>query len=166
MNADHDPDNWTWKAQRSRPGACVLVDVDGVIANGWHRQHFLQNGRRDWKGFFAAADGDAPIAGSQQLLSSFDSQLCVVLLTARPDSLYETTLAWLAEHDYRWDVLIMRGRKDGHIASPEFKRRSIGELRDRGFLPQLGMDDDQRNIDMLNEEGIAALYVHSGYYEA
>lgn len=165
--SDHDdPENWTWRAERCRPGAVVLVDVDGVIANGWHRQHFLQDGRRDWKGFFAAADEDAPIEGSRELLASFDSELCVVLLTARPHSLYETTLAWLATHNYRWDVLIMRGRTDGHIASPEFKRRSVAQLRNRGFEPALGMDDDQRNIDMLAEEDIPALYVHSGYYEA
>ncbi len=144
----------------------MLVDVDGVIADGWHRQHHLQGGKRDWKNFFAEADHDEPIDGSIELLAQFDVGLTVVLLTARPHNLLQTTVNWLAEHEYRWEVLVMRGRRDGGLSSPEFKRRSLQEIRDHGFEPRLALDDDRRNIDMFRDEGVPALYIHSGYYEA
>lgn len=160
------PGNWTWSAGEVEPGPCVLVDVDGIIADGWHRQHFLQDGQKDWKNFFANAFGDRPIAGSVALTESFDKSMTVVLLTARPHNLHEVTVEWVGEHGYRWDLLIMRARSDGGLRSPEFKRRSVQELRDLGFTPELAIDDDQRNIDMFRDEGLNALYIHSGYYEA
>lgn len=160
------PENWTWSDQEIPPGPCVLVDVDGIIADGWHRQHFLQDGRKDWKNFFANAFGDSPIDGSVALTRSFDPSIAVVLLTARPHNLHDVTVDWVREHGYRWDLLIMRAKGDGNLSSPRFKQRSVVELRDRGFTPQLAIDDDQRNIDMFRDEGLPALYVHSGYYEA
>jgi hypothetical protein len=160
------PDNWTFPSDPPEPGPAVLVDVDGVIADGWHRQHHLQNGKRDWKNFFAAADLDQPIEGSIQLLEQFDTGLTVVLLTARPDYLRGVTVDWVVKHGYRWEVLVMRGHRDGGLSSPEFKRRSLAELRERGYEPTLALDDDQRNVDMFRSEGIPTLYIHSGYYEA
>lgn len=162
------PGNWTFSTETVEPvvaGPCVLVDVDGVIADGMHRQHFLQDGRRDWKNFFDNAVGDPPIEGSVALTQQFDPTLWVVLLTARPHNLLAITVDWVHEHGYRWDLLIMRDRRDGGLSSPEFKRRSVHELRERGFTPRLAMDDDQRNVDMFRSEDIPTLYVHSGYYE-
>lgn len=158
------PANWTWQAEPVEAGPCVIVDVDGVIADGWHRQHFLQNGRRDWKSFFANAGGDSPIDGSVALLASFDPHVAVVLLTARPHSLHEVTVDWLRDNGYRWDLLIMRGPGDGRFSSPDFKQRSLQELIERGFVPQLAIDDDERNINMFRDQGLPALYLHSGYY--
>lgn len=100
-----------------------------------------------------------------QLLERFDVDLTVVLLTARPDNLRQATVDWVVRHGYRWEVLVMRGHRDGGLSSPEFKRRSLNELREMGFAPQLALDDDLRNIKMFRDEGVAALYIHSGYYE-
>jgi hypothetical protein len=60
----------------------------------------------------------------------------------------------------------MRHRNDGGLSSPQFKQRSVHELRERGFEPQLAIDDDQRNIAMFRSETVPSLYLHSGYYEA
>ena len=158
------PENWTWADGPIETGPCAVIDVDGVIANGWHRQHFLQNGKKDWKNFFANAFQDTPIEGSIELLESLAPT--VVLLTSRPDNLRSVTLEWLAEHGYRWELLVMRGPKDGRYSSPDFKRRSLEAIQAYGFTPLFAMDDDQRNIDMFRSTGLPALYVHSGYYEA
>jgi len=160
------PENWTWANDPVAAGPCVLVDVDGVIADGWHRQHFLQDGKKDWKNFFANAFGDTPIAGSVALTRQFDPAVALVLLTARPHNLHDVTVDWVREHGHRWDLLIMRHRSDGGLSSPKFKQRSVHELQERGFVPKLAIDDDQRNIDMFRAEGLDALYLHSGYYEA
>lgn len=160
------PDNWTWADGPVAAGPCVLVDVDGVIANGWHRQHFLQGNKWDWKGFFAEAADDVPMGGAVALLEAFDPNVVVILLTARPDSIHQVTVDWVREHGFRFDLLVMRGRKDSNISSPDFKRQSVVEIRAAGFVPTLAIDDDKRNIEMFRDEGIASLYLHSGYYEA
>lgn len=159
------PNNWNWNNGPVQAGPCVLVDVDGVIADGNHRQHYLSDGRRDWNGFFSAADADSPIPGSRALLESFSRDLVVVLLTARPDRLRQLTLDWLAGNGYRWDLLVMRGRGDARLSSPDFKRAGVKAIRDHGFEPQLAFDDDQRNVDVFRAEGIETLYIHSGYYD-
>lgn len=160
------PGNWTWATDVLRSGPIVVVDVDGVIADGWHRQHYLRGGQSDWHGFFAAAADDTPIAGAAEMLRVMSPDVGVVLLTARPHTLYEITLDWIRTHRFRWDALIMRARSDGGLSSPDFKKRSLHELRDHGYEPLLALDDDQRNIDMFRDEAVPALYVHSGYYEA
>ena len=160
------PDNWSWQNGPVSAGPAVIVDVDGVIADGWHRQHFLQGARRDWKTFFSHAGDDTPVEGSVELLAHFDAEIKIILLTARPHYLRQTTIDWTERHGYRWELLVMRGRRDGGISSPEFKRRALSDIRGRGFEPRLAIDDDQRNVDMFRSEGVPTLYVHSGYYEA
>lgn len=156
---------WTWRDEEFDGGRAALVDVDGVIADGEHRQHFLSDGKKNWQGFFEAAPDDPPLLPGVTLLDLIDDTTLVVLLTARPESIHDETITWLREYDIRWDLLIMRGRRD-HGPSPEMKRLAVEELRYAGFEPVWAIDDDRRNITMYEEEGIPALYVHSGYYEA
>ncbi len=161
-----NPENWTWRSAPRAPGPIAIIDVDGVISDGSHRQRHLRKQRPDWKSFFQEADGDAPIAGSAAFLALIGSETTVVLLTARPHTLHQVTLDWLASSGHRWDLLIMRHRSDGGLRSPEFKKRSVQELRALGYEPQFAVDDDMRNVEMFRNEGIETLYLHSGYYEA
>lgn len=146
-------------------GKCVVVDIDGVIADGSHRQYLLQQDPPRWKTFFLHSDSDEPIAGSKALLESFNPQWVVVLLTARPHYVAERTRIWLDEKGFRWDLLITRARSDGGLKSPEFKKRSIAELETAGLATQLAIDDDARNISAFEQIGLEALYLHSGYYD-
>lgn len=155
---------WTWNDTEYEPARCVLVDVDGVIADGWHRQHFLDGPRKRWQDFFRAATDDPPLLPGITLIDLVDDATIVVLLTARPESIHDETVSWLRTHEVRWDLLIMRGRRD-HGPPQEMKRLAVEELRYAGFDPVLALDDDQRNITMYREEAIPALYLHSGYYD-
>lgn len=156
---------WTWRDAAVDGGRVALIDVDGVIADGDHRQHFLRQQRKDWQGFFRAAGDDPPLLAGVTMVDLIGDDTLIVLLTARPESIHDETVAWLTEYEIRWDLLIMRGRRD-HGPSPEMKRLAVEELRYAGFEPVLAVDDDQRNITMYGEEDIPALYVYSGYYEA
>jgi phosphoglycolate phosphatase-like HAD superfamily hydrolase len=159
-------DHWRWRAGAVDPGPCVVFDVDGVLADADHRQDVLFNkgGRKDWKAFFALAGDDALIEEVARLTTLLDPALRVVLLTARPTSNRSITVTWLAQHDLRWDLLVMR--PDGDFrSSPDAKRMAVAELRQHGFDPRLAFDDDRRNVDMFHAAGIPCIYIHSGYYE-
>ncbi len=156
---------WTWNAEIVDGGRCVLVDVDGVIADGDHRQHYVVGAKKHWQDFFRASVDDRPLLPTITWLDLLDADTAIVLLTARPESIHDETVAWLRNYEIRWDLLIMRSKAD-HGPSPEMKRLAVEELRFADFEPVLALDDDQRNITMYGEEAIPALYIHSGYHEA
>jgi hypothetical protein len=158
------PENWRWRDGPVAPGAAVVVDLDGVLSDAEGRQHFLEQHRQDWRAFFDACGDDPLIEEVARLTELLDPGLRLVLLTARPLRVRPQTLAWLERYGVRWDLLVMRHGGDYSRAS-EFKRATVGELRDEGFDLRLALEDDLRNVDMFHGEGVPCLYIHSGYYD-
>ncbi|MEM9034155.1 MAG: hypothetical protein AAGD18_06145 [Actinomycetota bacterium] len=154
---------WTWQDGPVDPGDCVVVDIDGVVADARHRQHFLEGRRKRWGPFFDAAGGDGLIEEVGALLEVVAGDVVVVLLTARPESIHGLTVDWLRRHDVRWDLLIMRGFGD-YRPSPDVKRSELHALRRAGFRPLLAVDDDPRNVNMFRAEGVPCLEIPSGYH--
>jgi hypothetical protein len=139
-----------------------------VLADAAHRQDVLFSGpgrRKNWQAFFERAGDDAVIAEIARVTELLDPDLCVVLLTARPTTIRDLTLTWLARHGLRWDLLVMRPEGD-YRSSPDAKQLAVHELRSAGFDLRLAFDDDQRNVDMFHGEGVPCVYIHSGYYSA
>lgn len=158
------PSNWVWNHPAGPPGPAVVFDIDGVLSDATGRQHFLEReGKKDWRGFFDACGDDPLIDEVARMLHLLDPGLVVVLLTGRPERVRDRTLGWLESHDVRWDLLVMRDVGD-YSAATEFKRRTVGELRSRGYDLRLAFEDDKRNQDMFHAEGVPCVYIHSGYY--
>jgi phosphoglycolate phosphatase-like HAD superfamily hydrolase len=153
---------WTWR-QRAVDGPAVVFDLDGVLADAAARQHLLRGPRPDWEAFFSASGDDPLIAEVATLLGLLSEDLAIVLLTARPARVRPGTVDWLNRHTLRWDLLVMRRDGDRRPAR-DFKKSVVKELRAHGFDLKLGVEDDLRNVEMFREEGVPALYVHSGYY--
>lgn len=162
MDAPHR--NWRWRDGAVDPGPTVVFDMDGVLSDAATRQHYLDQPRRDWDGFFAACGDDALIDEVARLLDVLDDDLRIVLLTARPMTVQSQTIGWLQRYDLRWDLLIMRPGGD-YTASRSFKKTSVEQLRAFGFDLRLAFEDDQRNVEMFHDEGVPCIYIHSGYYE-
>ena len=146
------------------PGPTVVFDMDGVLSDAVGRQHFLERPYRDWDAFFEACGEDELIDEVARLLEVIDAEHRVVLLTARPMRVRPQTCTWLARHDLRWDLLIMRDFGD-YESSRTFKQRTVGELVAYGFDLRLAFEDDRRNVDMFHGEGVPCIYIHSGYYD-
>lgn len=158
------PVHWHWRDGPVEPGPAVVFDMDGVLSDAAGRQHLLERPRRDWDAFFEAVGEDQLIDEVARLLEVLDPRLRIVLLTARPIRVQQQTLAWLAEHDLRWDLLVMRDWGD-YGAAREFKRDAVHDLRAHGFELRLAFEDDRRNVDMFHREGVPCVYIHSGYYD-
>jgi phosphoglycolate phosphatase-like HAD superfamily hydrolase len=157
-------ENWRWRDGPVSGGPAVVFDLDGVLADAASRQHYLEGPWRDWDSFFEACGDDPLIEEIGRLLELIHPDLTIVLLTARPAWVAPQTLAWLHRYRLRWDLLVMRDRSD-YGAAREFKRRSVQELRGAGFELKLSFEDDRRNVAMFRDEGIPAVYIHSGYYD-
>ena len=158
------PENWHWHAGPVDAGAAVVFDIDGVLSDAGTRQHFIEQGRRDWDAFFEACGDDPLIEEVAQLLHLLDQSLHVVLLTGRPLRVQAQTLAWLKRYELRWDLLIMRDYGD-YSRAREFKQWTVADLRRYGLDLQLAFEDDRRNVEMFRAEGVPCVYIHSGYYD-
>lgn len=160
--------NWTWHAGDGAPahpgGPAVVFDIDGVLSDAAGRQHFLDSGRRDWAAFFEACGDDPVIEEIARLLELLDPSLAVILLTGRPHRVQEQTLAWLQRYGLRWDLLVMRSRRD-YAQVTEFKQSVVQDLRAHGFDLRLAFEDDPSNHAMYVAAGVPCVYIHSGYYE-
>jgi hypothetical protein len=154
---------WTWR-DGPRSGAAVVFDLDGVLSNAESRQHFLKSPRPDWEAFFAALDDDPLVEEVGALIGLLSPELAIILLTARPSRVRELTIGWLARHDLRWDLLVMR-RDGDYRPARHFKQVAVRDIRERGFELKLCLEDDLRNVEMFRAEGVPSLYIHSGYYD-
>lgn len=158
------PSNWVLRDGALKPGASVIFDLDGVLSDAAGRQHYLEEGRRNWQAFFEACEEDPLIEEVARLLDLLAPDLQVVLLTARPLRVQPQTLAWLERYKVRWDLLIMREHGD-YATARDFKQDTTRQLRRYGFNLCLAFEDDRRNRDMFESEGVPCVYLHSGYYD-
>jgi len=164
VTAHPGEEGWRWRDSPIEGGRAVVFDLDGVLSDAASRQHYLEAPNRDWDAFFEACGDDPLIEEVARLLDLLDSRLVVVLLSARPAWVEPQTLAWLARYRLRWDLLVLR-REGDYRAAAEFKRLAVSRLRQAGFELLLAFEDDRRNVEMFRQEGIPAMYVHSGYYD-
>ena len=148
------------RAPRARPSSSTSTECSSDASG---RQHHLAGLRRDWDAFFAECGEDPIIPEVARLLELLAPELVVVLLTARPQRVRAQTLAWLASHRLRYDLLIMREAGDGRPAR-DLKRTETLRLGACGFEVRLAVEDDPANLEMFDSEGVPCLYVHSGYY--
>lgn len=151
-----------------------MFDLDGVISDASWRQYYLRGGRRDWRGFFTAAQHDPPLQAGLGLFASVARKAqaqppgpAPVILTARPNYVAGITRRWLADHGVHADLLILRpsAGRGSYGSSTDFKHYELSRLRSAGYQVVLAIDDDERNVDMFRSEGVFSLYRHSGYYE-
>jgi hypothetical protein len=154
---------WTWR-EGSRQGPAVVFDLDGVLSDAASRQHFLDRPRPDWEAFFAASGEDPLVDEVAAVLGLLAPDLAIVLLTARPARTADLTVGWLARHELRWDLLVMRQDGDYRPAR-NFKQGAVKDIRARGLELKLCFEDDRRNVEMFRAERVPTFYVHSGYYD-
>lgn len=144
----------------------VIFDLDGVIADAEHRQHFLHMDAPDWDGFYDSAARDPVLEHGRALVNAISREHLVVVLTGRIEAVSVMSRAWLDDHGVRWDVFISRPEDDDdtrHVL--DYKREELIRLGSLGYRVDVAIDDNRKIVAMYREMGTPAVYVHSGYYE-
>lgn len=161
------PHNWHINGTLSNIDRAVIFDMDGVIADAGHRQHYLHLPEADWANFYLAVKNDEPIASGAALINSVSEDRCVVILTGRIDEVSAVTQSWLKTHNIRWDMLVCRPKNDDDSRhAVVYKRDEIALLKEAGFVFEYAVDDNKKIITMYEEHGIPGVYFHSGYYDS
>lgn len=90
----------------------VLVDIDGTLADGTHRQGHLKGPRKDWKTYYSLLSEDEPIDFVVRWVRELSKDHIICLVSGRPDTYQHETLAWLRKHHIPFNFLFMRAGND------------------------------------------------------
>ncbi|MFH9399332.1 hypothetical protein ACH4JS_06025 [Streptomyces sp. NPDC017638] len=137
-----------------RPPIAVF-DLDNMLADTAHRQHFLEGRRRDWAAFFAAAPADPPLDEGVALAME-SARVCeVVYLTGRPERYRRDTLEWLAAQQLPDGRVFMREDADRRPA--RFTKLAILRRLARDHEVRVLVDDDELVCDDAERAGFTVV---------
>ena len=92
---------------------CIIIDIDGTLANLDHRVHLAQRKNPDWRSFHDEMDKDLLNTWCFRLIECFQQKgIGIILLTGRDDSYREMTKQWLLKHRVFYHHLFMRLESD------------------------------------------------------
>ena len=146
-------------------GNIVVVDVDGTIANGEHRQHFLKQTPKNWDAFFDACDLDTPHKDICDLVVELSVSHPIVFCSGRTEKTRSKTIAWLTQnlwlHPMYSNRLLMRADGDfrhDNIIKPELLSNAGITLQQIAFV----LDDRDSVVAMWRSLGLRVLQVAPG----
>lgn len=90
----------------------VLVDIDGTIADGSHREIHLKGPRKDWKTYYSLLSEDTPIDFIVRWVKELSLDHVICLVSGRPDTYQYETLGWLRKNHIPFNFLFMRAGND------------------------------------------------------
>lgn len=142
-----------------------IFDLDGTLADGTHREHFITgDGKKDWAAYFAACGADALIRPVHNLMVRLQATGCEVRIwTGRCASTYMDTREWLARHHIHVP-LTMRNEGD-RTQDDVLKERWLMALSDtdRARL-QATFEDRDRVVAMWRRNGVQCFQVREGAF--
>lgn len=137
----------------------IVFDLDGTLALTEHREHFLKQEPKDWRGFYAACDGDGPchplIATALALNSRGDR---VEIWSGRSAEVRDKTEAWLKAHGL--GIIPIRMRPEGDH-QPDTKLKAAW-LEQANQTPDLVFEDRASMVAMWRSHGIVCAQVAPG----
>jgi phosphoglycolate phosphatase-like HAD superfamily hydrolase len=136
-----------------------FFDIDGTLSDPSHRLHHIQKKPKDWRAFFAACDGDAPIPHMIDLAQMLPAP--VVCLSGRSDECRQLTVEWLTKHGVLIHGLFMRKAGDYRDDSV-VKVELLAEAREAGFEPIMIFEDRKRVVDVWRKLGIPCAQIADG----
>ncbi len=90
----------------------VLCDIDGTLADGRHREHFVTGPTKDWASYYKILSADSPIDIVVRWVRALAEDYMVCLVSGRPDTYGRETVGWLAYHQIPYEWLFMRSGGD------------------------------------------------------
>ena len=96
----------------------VIVDLDGTLADGKHREHFVTGDKvKDWKSYFEACGDDGYVDAVFRWVKELSKEYTICLVSGRPDSWWLETSLWFQKaawegYSFRLDHVFMRSSGD------------------------------------------------------
>lgn len=143
---------------------CVIMDIDGTLANADHRIHLLLGEKKDWPAFLAAAPGDSVNEEIKILNNTLYQDNVIVICTGRNEKTRAETEKWLADNGISYDHLLMRPADD-FSEDTIVKKAMLDQVRgEMGLVPLFAVEDRKKVAAMFRENGVRCLHVCEGDY--
>jgi len=141
----------------------IIIDLDGTLCNTDHRQHFMQQKKKDWKSFYAGLNADPIHEWCHKIVNFFWGSHKVIFLSGRPGEYRKNTESWLDLYRVKYNYLYMREigdyRKDCII-----KREIYLKKIKPNYNILFCIDDRKQVVDMWREEGLTCLQCAPGEF--
>lgn len=141
---------------------CIIIDIDGTLANIDHRTHFVTGeGKKDWKSFFAAMSDDALNYPVWMMAMGYSQKK--ILVSGRSEEYRTQTEEWLKKYHFTYDALFMRKQGDyreDSIVKEEIYREHIAPF----YNVLIVLDDRDRVVKMWRSLGLHCWQVADGNY--
>lgn len=141
-----------------------IFDLDGTLADGDHRLHYIRGGeKKDWRSYFAACAEDKliePVAHIFRCLVWGGAECRI--WTGRSDEVQAQTIQWLHTHRLSTRGMLMRVSGD-HRNDDVLKQEWLQELpaEDRARLRGV-FEDRDRVVQMWRANGVQCFQVAPG----
>lgn len=141
---------------------CIIVDIDGTLADCEHRRHHITAKPKNWAAFNAAMDHDKPIYAVDRLVRILNGGgFKIVLCSGREEVYRATTEIWLEKWCVPYHALYMRGVKD-YRADDIIKGELFDQIKADGWRPMFAIDDRDRVVAMWRGRGLVCLQAAPG----
>ena len=154
-----------------------IFDIDGTLADGSQRLHFilpkeedlkgdidLDKIAPDWESFYEACIDDKPIEGVIETLKLLSfTGIKILLVTGRPKKYLTQTLAWLLKQNIKFDGIYMREDGD-HRPDYIVKHELYMNYISKSYAIQGVFEDRKRCVDMWRGLGLTCFQVANGEY--
>jgi uncharacterized HAD superfamily protein len=135
----------------------ILFDLDGTIADPYHRRHFVRVKPKNWPAFFKAMVNDTEIESichiARGIYQSYRDKYKVIIFTARPDTYRKETEEWLAKHNIKYDAIYMRQGVDNRDDSIT-KQEMYDQVVKDGYKVICAFDDRPKVVRMWQRNGV------------
>jgi phosphoglycolate phosphatase-like HAD superfamily hydrolase len=139
----------------------VVFDLDGTLALTKHREHFLKSDPKDWRGFYAACDMDAPCTPLIETLRALAAAgHRVEIWSGRSDEVWPKTVAWLKKHGLVGFSVRCRNADD-HQPDTKLKAAWLDACE---TPPDLVFEDRASMVAMYRDRGIVCAQVAPGNF--
>lgn len=143
---------------------CVIVDIDGTLANCDHRRSHITSTPKNWALFNAAMCDDTVHSVVYDLVNMLHQQTWeIVLCSGREEVFRDVTKAWLRKWRVPYNALYMRGEKD-YREDDVVKSELLDQILADGYVPWFALDDRDRVVAMWRKRGLVCLQVASGKF--
>ena len=138
----------------------VIFDLDGTLCDITHRMHFIENGNKDWDGFYKACPADVPKYPIIEIKGMcHDAGHRIIISSGRSENVREETEAWLQRHDVFYHELLMRPDAcfvpDQALKKAWLDQGVFGDKADILFV----IEDRDRMVKMWRDQGLTCLQV-------
>jgi len=139
---------------------CIIVDIDGTVADLTHRLHYIQDHPKDYDAFHEEVLNDTPIDEVIGVVTSLRDRFgegSIVFVSGRSSRGREDTIKWLEHHVGGFDALYMREEGD-YRKDTIIKGEILAKMIEDGYSPWLAIDDREDIVRLWRDNGIKTFH--------